>query len=103
MMQVMLHHVPDDPGTRQIDLFAVPVIREGLSHVVGTPASQTSGHALPGVVEGLHHLGGRGGGRASLIQTCVRFHVDSTVFAQELREPTGTAAYDVQYILTDGT
>src|SRR5690348_13491737 len=67
VVQVMLHHMPDDPGARQVDLFAVPVVGEGLSHLVGTPAGQAIGHALPGAVEVLHQLGGRSRGRAGHI------------------------------------
>src|SRR5947208_11832913 len=58
VVQVMLQHMPDDPGARQVNLFAVPVVGEGLSHIVGTPAGQAIRHELPGAVEGLHQLGG---------------------------------------------
>ena len=102
VVQVMLHHMPDDPGARQVDWFAVPVVGEGVSHLVGTPAGQALGHALPGVVEGLHHLGRRSGRRPGHIPARVRLHVGTAVFAQELGEPAGTAADDVQGILADG-
>ncbi len=63
VVQIMLHHMPDDPGTRQVDWFAVPVVGEGVSHLVGTPAGQAIRHKLPGAVEGLHQLGGGWDGR----------------------------------------
>src|SRR5947199_10631393 len=50
VVQVMLHHMPDNPGSRQVNLFAVPV--------VGTPACQAIRHELPGAVEALGQLGG---------------------------------------------
>jgi hypothetical protein len=101
VVQVVFHHMPDDPGARQVDVLAVPVVGEGLLHVVGAPARQALGHALPGAVEGLHHLGGCSGGRAVLIQARVRLHVGVAVFAQEMGEPAGTAADDVQGNLAD--
>src|SRR2546430_15327869 len=36
--QVVLHDMPDDPSARQVNALAVPVVGEGLSHLVGTPA-----------------------------------------------------------------
>src|SRR5438874_10969269 len=51
VVRVMLHHMPDDPGARQVDRFAVPVAGEGLWHIVGTPAGQAIRDALPGAVE----------------------------------------------------
>jgi hypothetical protein len=102
VVQVMLHHMPDDPGARQVDVLAIPVVGKGVSHLVGTPAGQAIGHALPGAVEGLHHLGGRLGRRAGHIPARVRLHVGAAVFAQELGEPADTAADDVQGILADG-
>src|SRR6266699_2438498 len=59
VVQVMLHHMPDDPGARQVDWFTVPVVGKGVSHLVGTPAGQTLRHELPGAVE---TLGQRGSG-----------------------------------------
>src|SRR3984893_3531511 len=58
VVQVMLHHMPDHPGARQVNLFAVPVVGKGLVHVSGTPARQAIRHELPGAVEGLPQLGG---------------------------------------------
>src|SRR5207302_4866940 len=77
VVQVMLHHMPDDPGARQVDWFAVPVVGEGVSHLVGTPAGQAIRHALPGAVEGLHHLGGGWDGRPQLQRNLVptRIHL----------------------------
>src|SRR6266571_6242607 len=66
VVQVMLQHMPDDPGARQVDVLAVPVVGEGVSHLVGTPAGQAIRHELPGAVEGLHHLGGGWNGRPQL-------------------------------------
>src|SRR5213082_476415 len=63
VVQVMLHHMPDDPGARQVDLFAVPVVGESLVHVGGTPARQTIRHELPGAVEALDQLGDGWDGR----------------------------------------
>jgi hypothetical protein len=83
-------------------VLAVPVVGEGLPHIVGTPAGQTLGHALPSAVEGLYHLGGCSGGRAGHIPVLVRLHVGAAVFAQEFGEPAGTAADDVLGILADG-
>ncbi len=102
VVQVMLHHMPDDPGARHVDVLAVPVVGEGLVHVGGTPAGQTIRHALPGALEGLHHRGGRSGWRAWLIPARVGLHIGAAVFAQELGEPAGTAGDDVQGILADG-
>jgi hypothetical protein len=102
VVQVMFHHMPDDPGARHVDVLAVPVVGEGVSHILRTPARQTIRHALPGAVEGLHQLGGRSGARAGLIPARERLHVGTAVFAQELGEPAGTAADDVQGILADG-
>ena len=61
VVQVMLHHMPEHPGARQVDVLAVPVVGEGLAHVGGTPPR----HALPGAVEGLHNLVGRAGAPGS--------------------------------------
>ena len=102
VVQIMLQHMPDDPGARQVNVLAVPVVREGAPHLVGTPAGQAIGHALPGAVEGQHHLNGRSGRRAGHIPVRIRLHVGATVFAQELGEPASTAADDVQDILADG-
>ena len=106
VVQVMLHHMPDDPGARQVDWFAVPVVGEGVSHIVGTPAGQAIRHALPGAVEGLHHLGGGWDGRPqrqrNLVPTRIHLHLLTAVLAQEIGEPVGTAADDVQGILADG-
>src|ERR1700730_1758463 len=79
VVQVMLHHMPDDPGARQVDWFAVPVVGEGVSHLVGTPARQAIRHALPGAVEGLHHLGGgwdrRPQGQRTLVPTRIHLYL----------------------------
>ena len=88
-------------------VFAVPVVGEGLSHIVGTPAGQAIGHELPGAVEGLHQLGGGSGWvPPAPAQPRSNSHTPSSscaaVFAQELGEPVGTAADDVQGILADG-
>src|ERR1051326_4093479 len=64
VVQVMLHHMPDDPGTRYVDWLAVPFVGEGVSHILGTPAGQAIRYELPGAVEGLHHLGGGWDGRS---------------------------------------
>src|SRR6266581_620719 len=106
VVQVVLHHMPDDPGARQVDWFAVPVVGEGLSHLVGTPAGQAIRYELPGAVEGLHHLGGGWNGRPqlqrNLVPTRIHLHLRAFVLSQELGEPVGTAADDVQGILADG-
>jgi hypothetical protein len=106
VVQVMLQHMPDHPGARQLDWFAVPLVGEGLAHIGGTPASQAIGHALPGTVEGLHHLGGGGDGCSQrqriLVPTRILLHLLAAVFAQEHGEPVDTAADDMQGILTDG-
>ena len=65
VVQVMLHYMPDDPGARQVNLLAVPVVGEGSSHILGTPAGQTIRHELPGAVEALSQLGGGRDGRLS--------------------------------------
>src|SRR6266446_5120704 len=106
VVQVMLQHMPDDPGARQVNLFAVPVVGEGLSHIVGTPAGQAIRHELPGAVEGLHQLGGGWDGcpqlQGNLVPTRIHLHLRAFVLAQEIGEPVGTAADDVQGILADG-
>ena len=106
VVQIMLQHMPDDPGARQVNLFAVPVVGEGVSHIVGTPAGQTIRHALPGAVEALHHLGSGWDGcpqrQRNLVPPRVHLHLLATVFAQETGEPVGTAGDDVQGILADG-
>src|SRR6266699_4624340 len=106
VVQAMLHHMPDDPGARQVDWFAVPVVGEGVSHLVGTPARQAIRHELPGAVESLHHLGGGWDGRPKLqrhlVPTRIPLHLRAFVLAQEISEPGGTAADDVQGILADG-
>src|SRR5258708_1114709 len=53
VVQVMLQHMPDDPGARQVNVFAIPVIGEGLVHVSGTPTGQAIRHELPGAIEAL--------------------------------------------------
>src|SRR6266568_903594 len=94
VVQVVLHHMPDDPGARQVDLFAVPVVREGLVHVGGTPARQTIRHELPGAVEALDQLGGGWDGRPqcqrSLVPTRIDLHLLAAILAQEIGEPEGT-------------
>jgi len=106
VVQVMLHHVPDDPGARQVNLFAIPVVGEGLVHVVGTPTGQAIRHELPSTVESLGQLGGGWDGcpqrQRNLVPTRIHLHLLAAVFAQELDEPEGTAAADVQGILADG-
>src|SRR5260221_4533712 len=106
VVQVMLHHMPHDPGARQVDLFAVQVVGKGLVHVGGTPARQTIRHELPGALEALGQLGGGWNGRPqrqrNLVPTHIHLHLLAAVFAQEIGEPVGTAADDVQGILADG-
>jgi len=106
VVQIMLHHMPDNPSARHVNLFAVPVVGEGVSHIVGTPAGQTIRHELPGAVEALHHLGSGWDGRPqrqrNLVPPRVHLHLLAAVFAQEIGEPVGTAGDDVQGILADG-
>src|SRR5689334_20553770 len=58
VVQIVFEHVPDDPGARQVDDLAVPIVLERLLHVGGTPAGNALRHELPGTVEALNELGG---------------------------------------------
>src|SRR5437588_12682338 len=71
VVQVVFEHMPDDPGARQLDRRAIPVVGEGLVHVSGTPAGQAIRHALPGAVEALGQLGGSWDGRPQLQRNLV--------------------------------
>ena len=106
VVQVMLQHMPDDPGARHVNVFAVPVVGESLVHVGETSARQTIRHALPGAVEALGQLGDGWDWhpklQRNLVPTRIPLHLRACVFAQELGEPVGTAADDVQGILADG-
>jgi hypothetical protein len=57
MMHIVLHHMTDDPSTRQGDLFAIFLIGERLLHIGGAPASQSIRNHLPGKVETLSQFG----------------------------------------------
>src|SRR5438876_167234 len=100
VMQVMLQHMPDHPGTRHVNRLAVPLIGEGVSHLVGAPSRQTIRHKLPGVVERLHQLGygwdRRPQRKRRLIPTLIPLHLRTSFFAHEIDEPVGTAGDDVQ-------
>src|SRR5438067_6698652 len=106
VVQVVFEHMPDDPGARQLHCRAIPVVGKGLVHVGGTPARQTIRHELPGAVEALGQLGGGWDGRPqlqrNLVPTRIHLHLLAAVFAQEIGEPAGSAADDVQGILADG-
>jgi hypothetical protein len=106
MVQVVFEHMPDHPGARQLDWRAIPVVGKGLVHVGGIPARQTIRHELPGAVEALGQLGGGWDGHPqrprNLVPTRIHLHLLAAVFAQEIDEPVGTAADDVQGIFADG-
>src|SRR5260221_552962 len=106
VVQVVLDQVPDDPGARQMDDGAIPVIGEGLLHVGGTPARHTSGHQMPDMVEGLHELGGGGDGRpqpqCNLVPARDCLQLLPAVLAKEFGEPVPAATHDVHGILADG-
>src|SRR5690242_3552822 len=89
VVQVGFEDVPDDPGAREVDDLAVPVVLEGLLHVVGAPAGQAIGHHVPGEVEALHQLVGGAGGRVGLVPACGRFDVRTGIFAEDESEPAG--------------
>src|SRR5579875_3388116 len=40
VVQIMLHHVPDNPGARQLYALTIPVIGKSLPHIVGAPTGQ---------------------------------------------------------------
>src|SRR5438309_9240546 len=106
VVQVVFEHMPDHPGARQLDWRAIPVVGKGLVHVGGTPARQTIRHELPGAVEALGQLVDGWDGcpqrQRNLVPTRIHLHLRAFVFAQEIGEPVGTAADDVQGILADG-
>src|SRR5882724_1002228 len=106
VVQVMLHHMPDDPGPRHLDWRAIPVVGKGLVHVGGTPACQTIRHKLPGAVEAQGQLGGgwdsRPQGQRNLVPILIYLHLRASFSPQEIDEPVGTAAEGVWAIPADG-
>src|SRR5579875_699362 len=101
VVQVVFHDMIDDPCARQVDDLAVPVILEGLLHILVVPARQAGGHHIPGEVERPRQFLPCARGRILRVPLCDCLYL-VVPLAQHEGEPAGAAADDVCRVLPHG-